>query len=161
MCTVVLKEEGKMSAEKPVSVFDVASYILQKCGGITAMKLQKLIYYCQAWSLVWDESPLFIEKIEAWSNGPVVRELFEAHKGQFLVNEIPTGNSEKLSPVQKETVDVILETYGKKSSQWLSDLSHSEKPWQDARRGMEDNERGDMEISHASMAEYYENLPPN
>ena len=51
---------------------DVAAYILQKKGEMTAMKLQKLVYYSQAWSVVWDERPLFHEKIEAWANGPVV-----------------------------------------------------------------------------------------
>ena len=40
-------------------------YILEKKGRMTTMKLQKLIYYAQAWSLVWDERPLFDEKIEA------------------------------------------------------------------------------------------------
>jgi uncharacterized phage-associated protein len=54
------------------SVFDVAQYILRKQGGMTTMKLQKLVYYAQAWSLVWDEEPLFDQPIEAWSNGPGV-----------------------------------------------------------------------------------------
>ena len=34
----------------------------------TSWKLQKLVYYCQAWSLVWDEEPLFEARIEAWAN---------------------------------------------------------------------------------------------
>ena len=62
-------------SNSPVSVFDVAAYILDKLGPISTIKLQKLVYYCQAWSLVWDEEPLFSERIEAWVNGPVVREL--------------------------------------------------------------------------------------
>ena len=41
------------------SVFDVAAYILHRAGTMTAMKLQKLVFYSQAWSLVWDEKPLF------------------------------------------------------------------------------------------------------
>lgn len=45
------------------SVFDVSAYILETKGPITAMKLQKLVYYAQAWSLVWDEAPIFDEKI--------------------------------------------------------------------------------------------------
>ncbi len=61
------------------TVFDVAAYILEQYSAIPTMKLQKLIYYCQAWSLVWDEEPLFSEDIEAWANGPVVRSLYEAH----------------------------------------------------------------------------------
>ena len=52
---------------------------------MSAMKLQKLIYYSQAWSLVWDDEPLFPERIEAWINGPVVPELYERHKGEFKV----------------------------------------------------------------------------
>ena len=58
------------------NVFDVAKYILEKLGTLSTMKLQKLCYYCQAWSLVWDDTPLFDEKFEAWANGPVCRELF-------------------------------------------------------------------------------------
>jgi uncharacterized phage-associated protein len=57
------------------SAHDVAAYILSRQGRMTAMKLQKLVYYSQAWSVVWDERPLFPEKIEAWANGPVVRDL--------------------------------------------------------------------------------------
>ncbi|MCC6923464.1 MAG: DUF4065 domain-containing protein [Nitrosomonas sp.] len=64
------------------NAFDVADYILVKQGAISAMKLQKLIYYSQAWSLVWDDEPLFNNKIEAWANGPVVRDLYEKHRGK-------------------------------------------------------------------------------
>jgi uncharacterized phage-associated protein len=145
---------------KMVSVFDVAQFILRECGSMTAMKLQKLVYYCQAWSLVWDEKPLFRERIEAWANGPVVRELFDYHRGQFRVNSIPKGNPEKLNARQKETVLAVLKYYCKKSSQWLSDLTHMEDPWREARRGIRENERGSQVISHASMIEYYSSLLP-
>jgi len=50
-----------------LSVHDVAAYILKKQGEMSAMKLQKLVYYSQAWSLVWDEKPLFRAQIEAWA----------------------------------------------------------------------------------------------
>ena len=61
---------------KMISVSDVAQYILSKKGSMPVMKLQKLVYYCQAWSLVWDDAPLFSESIEAWANSPVCRILF-------------------------------------------------------------------------------------
>ena len=80
-------------SNSPVSVFDVAAYILNKLGTISTIKLQKLVYYCQAWSLVWDEAPLFNEKIEAWVNGPVVRELFAFHRGAFQIGSIPIGRT--------------------------------------------------------------------
>ena len=54
---------------------------------MTALKLQKLVYYAQAWSLVWDEEPLFPDPIEAWANGPVVYELYKRHRGIFKVTQ--------------------------------------------------------------------------
>jgi uncharacterized phage-associated protein len=140
------------------SVLDVAAYILAKHGPMTAMKLQKLVYYAQAWSLVWDEKPIFYEKVEAWANGPVVRRLFDLHKGKFKVSTVPGGNRDHLTKTERETVDAVLTFYGPKSSQWLSDLTHLEVPWREARAGLPDGTRGTTEITHAAMAEYYGSL---
>jgi len=144
------------------SVFDVAKCILKNQGPMTAMKLQKLVYYCQAWSLVWDEKPMFPQRIEAWANGPVVPELFRAHKGRFsLKAQDIAGDCRKLSTDQKETIDAVLSYYGDKPSQWLSDLTHMESPWKDARSGLSEEDRGCGEITHAAMAIYYGGLPPD
>ncbi len=144
-----------------VNVFDVAAFILSKQGPMTAMKLQKLVYYSQAWSLVWDEEPLFNERIEAWANGPVVPQLYEAHRDMFKVDvQDIKGNPEALNDTQKETIDVVLKDYGPKSSQWLSDLTHLEEPWRNARKGLANGERGHREIRWAAMAEYYSSLLP-
>jgi len=141
-----------------VSVHDVAAYILEKQGRMTAMKLQKLLYYAQAWSLVWDEKPLFSERIEAWANGPVIREAYEKHKGKFEVVSWRHGESSNLIKKQRDTINAILKFYGDKSSQWLSDLSHRETPWKDAREGLAPGERGAKVITLASMMEYYSGL---
>lgn len=141
------------------TVFDVAAYILQKQGKMSAMKLQKLVYYAQAWSLVWDDAPIFKGRIEAWANGPVSPKLYQAHRGSFIVSRADIeGDPTALTKSEKATVDAILEFYGDKSSQWLSDLTHAEKPWVEARDGLEPGERGEREISHAAMAEYYGSL---
>lgn len=141
-----------------VIVFDVVKYILSKKRPITAMKLQKLVYYCQAWSLVWDGEKLFKEKIEAWANGPVVRELYNSHRGLFKIFSMVKGNKNNLKDYQRETIDIVLDFYGNKTSQWLSDLTHMELPWREARRGIPNGERGDNEITSASMEEYYSSL---
>lgn len=144
------------------TVFDVAKYILEKRGPMSAMKLQKLVYYSQAWSLVWDESPIFQESIEAWANGPVVRSLYDAHRGCFSVDAdfFSQGNPALLSQGQQETIDGVLEFYGDKTAQWLSDLTHMEQPWKDARNraGLSDGDRGNSEILLADMDEYYSGL---
>ncbi len=141
------------------SVFDVADYILRRLKRpLTTMKLQKLVYYSQAWSLVWDEAPIFPERIEAWANGPVVPTLFNAHRGEFMINREDRGDGANLTKDERETVDAILDTYGDKSAAWLSDLSHREAPWKAARVGMGDGERGNVEITLGVMADYYGNL---
>lgn len=140
------------------SVHDVASYIMKKAGPMTAMKLQKLVYYAQAWSLVWDDKPLFRARIEAWANGPVVPLLYEHHRGRFKLSTWPKGDPEKIVGEQRDTVDSVLGYYGDKSSFWLSQLTHREDPWRDSRRGLAPGERGNAEISLSSMAEYYGSL---
>ena len=143
------------------NVFDVARYILHRQGSMTTMKLQKLVYYCQAWSLVWDEKPIFEDKIEAWASGPVVRDLYNHHRGAFLISDIKKGNVDNLTKEQKETIDAVLESYGDKPAQWLADLTHMEKPWDEAREGIEPGENCENEITPASMHEYYSSLLPD
>ena len=153
-----MRSTVNVGARHMANVFDVSAYILAKTGPISAMKLQKLIFYSQAWSLVWDDEPLSGERIEAWANGPVCPDLYYAHQGEFTVTGEAKGDAKKLAKAQRETVDAILKLYGKKTAHWLSDLTHREKPWKDARKGLSDGMRSNRPISHASMAEYYGNL---
>jgi uncharacterized phage-associated protein len=132
--------------------------ILERMGPMSAMKLQKLLYYTQAWSLVWDDEPLFQEEIEAWANGPVVPTIYSVHRGQFSVERWPMGNPARLDESQRETVDSVLQHYGSQSAQWLSDLTHDEQPWQAARAGLSSGARSNTTISLASLAEYYGSL---
>jgi uncharacterized phage-associated protein len=149
---------SKISPE--VTVFDVAAYVLQKIPSCTTMKLHKLLYYCQAWSLVWDEASLFNEEIEAWANGPVIRKLFYFHQGKYSVDksDFIIGNPNILSEKQKETVDNVIEYYGDKSAQWLIELTHLETPWLNARKNLEIGERGNNVIKNSDIAEYYSSL---
>ncbi len=140
------------------TVHDVAKFILQERGEMTAMKLHKLLYYAQAWTLVWDENPLFPQKIEAWANGPVVPSVYAIHRGKFAVSEWPKGNVDHLTPRQQRHIRSVLRFYGGKTAQWLSDLTHREQPWVKARKGLAPFARGNHEITTAAMHEYYSGL---
>jgi uncharacterized phage-associated protein len=72
---------------------------------IDTFRLQKLVYYCQAWHLVWEGDALFPQQIEAWSGGPVVRELYEQHRARYAVDRWPTGSSRNLTAQEKTTVN--------------------------------------------------------
>jgi uncharacterized phage-associated protein len=145
--------------EEPMaSAHDVAAYITQKRGEMSAMKLQKLVYYSQAWHLVWEEKRLFADRVEAWANGPVVPSLYREHRGQFKVKDWPRGDASKLSKEQVESIDAVLKFYGPKPAHYLSELTHSEAPWRDARTGLPPSARSSREITPAAMAEFYGSL---
>jgi uncharacterized phage-associated protein len=144
------------------NVFDIAKYILENLGPITAMKLQKLCYYSQAWSLVWEEQPLFDNRIEAWGNGPVSPELYQWHKGKFIVNmddNLISSCNNNLTDNQIVTIDNVLNTYGKYTAQELSDLTHKENPWKIANGTCPISDHCDAEITLESMHEYYSSIP--
>ncbi len=142
-----------------VSVFDVARYILNRQGEMSTWKLQKLCYYAQAWTLAWDGKPLFKEDFEAWANGPVCRDLYDAHRGAFIVKpEMIHGDSSKLTSEQIENIDIVLNSYGDKDAYWLREQSHAEDPWKNARGNLSEGERGNKVISKDSMGLYYGSL---
>ena len=142
-----------------VKAIDVADYILKKHGAMSAMKLQKLVYYAQAWHLVWEDKELFPEEIQAWANGPVVPCLYSLHQGMFSLEPgFFKGDVKHIPATSKDVIDRVLKFYGDKDAQWLSDLTHMEQPWKTARVGLAEGERGSSVISTESMAEYYSSI---
>lgn len=137
---------------------DVAAYILEKRGLTEAMKLHKLVFYSKAWSLVWDNDPLFNERVEAWANGPVCRALYSAYHREYMISKPSGGSSTNLSHDQRVTVDAVLEAYGDKSAMELSELTHREAPWRNARVGVPDGARSQNEITDEAMKVFYEGL---
>lgn len=142
------------------TVHDVAAYILSERGEMTTMKLQKLCYYAQGWSLAWDSEPLYLDSIEAWANGPVTVDLYRAHRGQFRVgpDDLTLGDPDNLTGDQKDTIDAILDAYGHLSGQQLSDRTHSERPWLEARGTTPDGERSSTLVELESMQDFFGGL---
>jgi len=140
------------------NVYDVAQYILNRRGEMTTMKLQKLVYYCQAWHIAWTDNVLFSTRIEAWPDGPVSPELFKCHRGRFRVSSVTKGDWHNLTDDEKDTIDRVLAFYGDKSPQWLIDLTHQENPWIEARAGLPPRMGTNREITPESMGSYYSSL---
>jgi hypothetical protein len=65
---------------------------------MTSMKLQKLVYCTQAWALASLDRPAFDADIQAWANGPVVYELFDRHRGRFVVGPNDLGQVQAIEP---------------------------------------------------------------
>lgn len=143
------------------SAHDVAKYILAKRGSMSTWKLQKLAYYSQAWHLVWRDDPLFSERIEAWANGPVVRALYDCHRGRFSVEDWERGDENALTTGERKSIDAVLRAYGDLTGRQLSFLTHSEGPWREARGDLSPTARTDAEISLSSMQAFYSALDTN
>jgi uncharacterized phage-associated protein len=85
--------------------------------------------------------------------------LYDKHRGSFTVSSWKRwGDSSNLTESELETVKIVLDRYGKMSAAALSELTHSEPPWHDARRGLGPGQRGDQVIPISAICEYYESL---
>lgn len=126
-------------------------------GGMTPLKLQKLLYYAQAWYLVFKNEPLFGDKIEAWVHGPVIPSIYREYK-QYGYSEITAHNFVSINSLNKDEQSIILlvwNTYGNLRAKFLEQLTHSEYPWIHARQGIAKNQSSSRVISLADMKQYY------
>lgn len=146
---------------KTLSALDIGRYFIylgnQEKNPITNKKLQKLVYYSQAWSLALNKKKLFKEPIEAWVHGPAVRSLYAQYKnfGFDPIKEDINKSSIKISVKDKKLLDEVWRVYGKFDAAYLEMLTHSENPWQEARNGLQDSENSDNEISTKAMKSFY------
>lgn len=120
---------------------DVSKYIInylnEKSYPVNHLKLQKLLYYIEAWYTVFTGSNLFEEQIEAWQHGPVIRKVWDYFKNKSILYDnlkISKGFELKASKEQIEIINDVLDEYGDKTGYYLETLTHSEEPWKIARR---------------------------
>jgi len=148
-------------------VFDVADFFLRRvdtdAGSVmTHLKLQKLVYYAQAWHLVWQGEPLVDEEFEAWVHGPVSRRLWERYREHgFDALPIPTNSKDwatVFSAEQLSTLHEIWDAYGRYDAKYLEELTHQEQPWMEAREQVAVGAPSTAIISRESMVRYYASL---
>jgi uncharacterized phage-associated protein len=142
------------------SIIDIAKYILRVKGECTTMKLQKLCYYSQAWTLVWDDIPLFPEDFVAWANGPVSPVLFSLYKDVFALSDGDLGDYDPaaLTDRERENVGIVLKEYWPYKPFQLSELTHREDPWKIARGDVPLGQRCNCVIQKLSMQEFYSGI---
>jgi len=144
-----------------IRALDVALYFIKKGvdekNPITNKKLQKLVYYSQAWSLVLNNEKLFNEKIEAWVHGPAIPVLYEKFK-EFGSEPITLESEElkfNISKKQEKILENIWQVYGKYDANYLEMLTHSELPWQEARGNLPLSQASNKIINLQTVKDYY------
>lgn len=117
---------------------DVARHLIRLAGTetedpapepMTAMRLQKLLYYCQGWHLAWHGRPLFADRIEAWKYGPVVPPLYDKLKPNGGGPLPDQGEPRSLSDDERAAVEQVWAHYKQFSACGLKDKTHEEPPW--------------------------------
>lgn len=126
---------------------------------MSPLKLQKLLYYAQAWHYVFFKEPLFKEAIQAWRHGPVVPSQYKRFAEVPRNAAIPVENLNlkpvKVSAEVRTLLDDIVIVYGEHSASYLEALTHSEEPWQEARGGRPDYEACTTAIKPETMIAFY------
>ncbi len=150
--------ESNQLSYKEVMTY-VLAYASESGEFLTNLKLQKLLYYTQAWYLANFSKTLFSEDFEAWVHGPVIPELYQllkergaaAIQHEFKLEEIKKSFSKEVS----EYLDEVLSVYLPFGAYQLELMTHREDPWIEARKGCEPDERCNEIIKTLSMQKYY------
>lgn len=161
------------------NISDIARYtglnLLQKGLSVSPLKLQKILYYEQAWYMVFFGKQLLFEDIpEAWVNGPVYKTIWYEYKGKvpYMTDHLQSedfleegetsedaikqlASSMNLSSNEIDFLDSVFNTYGTKSQDQLVFLTHCETPWAEKREGLKPFEHSDRKLSLESMFNYY------
>jgi len=125
---------------------------------MTHLRLQKLVYYAQAWSLAIRDKPLFPDVFQAWPHGPVSPALWSKFK-TYGFNPIPvsaaTTDEAGIPADEKNFLAEVWRAYGDFTAKKLEDITHSEEPWIAARGNLPPAAKSDAEIKPAAMKRFY------
>lgn len=137
----------------------IVDYLLCECRErgemLTNLKLQKLLFYAQAWHLALKEQELFAEDFQAWVHGPVLVSQYHKFK-DFKWKPIDVElERPDLGEELNSFLDEIVDVFGSENAVALEIMTHREPPWREARGDLAPHEPGNNYISKKTMAEYY------
>jgi len=119
------------------------------------LRLQKILYYAQAWYLANFGGPLFADDFEAWMYGPVIPSLYRKYR-DYGNGPIPRSRRElDLDDRTRELLDEVWDVYGIYSPTQLMNLTHREGPWIEARGDIDPGAPCKCVISKEAMRDYY------
>lgn len=142
---------------------DVSEYILRK--QLTGnLKLQKLLYFTQAYFLIKKGTPCFSDKIYAWDSGPTVppvyryfrKYAFLAFPEDVYIVENEDGRIEKkrydaeaISEDDRKLIDEVIKAFSDYPSSWMLGLIRGQDPYIKACKG-------EGEIMLKDLKEFFE-----
>ena len=151
---------GRLTMPELASPAHIATFLIIESRDrgdlLTNLKLQKLLYYAQAWYLALFNSAIFNEDFQAWMHGPVLPSQYHRFK-DFEWRPIETTLYRPSIPQRRLTRHLaeIVNIFGVETATALELMTHRERPWQKARKGLQPTKASNAVISKQSMKEYY------
>jgi uncharacterized phage-associated protein len=149
---------------------DVCDFVILRANAdevipLSNLKLQKLLFYIQAWHLAFYKEPFFKGKFQAWVHGPVNREIYERFREKkWLYSDITKSDVLRSDPETSFAVaDIdhmnnVLEVYLRFTGMQLESLTHSEEPWIQTRKGYSPFALCEKEIDEELMKDFYKSI---
>lgn len=120
----------------------------------THLKVQKLVYYTQAWYLANFDLPLFDEDMQAWTHGPVVPSVYEKYRGSGF-DVLPVEAKPRIPDEIVPFLRAVYEKYGQFTAKRLEQITHEEDPWRITRGGLPLEARCTLPIQKLLIRNYY------
>jgi uncharacterized phage-associated protein len=121
---------------------------------ITQLKLQKLVYYADAWFLANFDKSLIKEDFEAWAHGPVVPSLYAKYRNHGW-DALPPETGIKVPEDLEGYLEAVFEEYGQYGAKKLETMTHSEAPWLEARGDLPPEAASNTKLSKIRMRNFY------
>lgn len=121
---------------------------------ITQLKVQKLVYYADAWFLANFDKPLIEPDFEAWAHGPAIRALYAKYR-DYGWDALPMEKGARPTPEVAEFLQAVYDEYGQFSAKTLERMTHEEKPWIDARAGLPPEAASNSVIPKLEIRNFY------
>ena len=138
----------------------VTAYVIHSKYEVTNMSLQKLLYYIKAFGMLMLQVNLFPEQCEAWIHGPVYEMIYNKYKnfGKGIITEEQDVNLDfetLLTENEKNVADYVLKHFAIYNGTVLREFTHKERPWNEAREGLGENERSRNTIADDMIFSYF------
>ncbi len=142
--------------------YEIADYLLHESGqrgeNLTNLKLQKLLYYADAWNLAIKDEELFSESFKAWVHGPVLLSQYHRFKDYKWKPITEPIERPALNEELTEHLNEIIDVFGCETAVALELMTHRELPWIAARGDLPPTEPSTATILKENMKQFYRSV---
>ena len=155
---VEAQENAYRKAAGLISISEIRELLEKYDTGAAPLALQKLLYFSQAFYEAIFGTVLFSDKCQAWTYGPVYPEIYSLYKpynSAPIEKPLNINRTGYLTADEVNLLDSIVDTFGSYSGMVLSRITHSERPWLEARGNLHPEDKSTTVIDPETIRAYF------